>query len=103
MPDESSQQSIKFIKCLTQKYEYFKSLFHNGLIEYPLMPKDAYSQLTTFYAYNIEAQSHLSRHDIFVAKSGGGRGGRGRSNNRNNNNSNERSEVKPICFMLMLQ
>ena len=98
LPDESSQQSIKFIKCLIQKYEYFRSLFPNGLIEYPLTLEDAYSQLTTFHANNMEAQSHFSGHDMFVANSRGGRGGRGRSNNRNNNNSNERSEVKPICF-----
>ena len=84
---------VEFIKYPTQKYEYFKS---DDLIEYPLTLEDAYSQLTTFHANNMEAQSHFSGHDMFVANSRGGHGGRGRSNNRNNNNSNERSEVKPI-------
>ena len=41
LPDESSQQSIKIINCLTEKYVHF---FRNDLIEYPLTLEDAYTQ-----------------------------------------------------------
>ena len=42
LPDNSSQQAIKFIKCLSPKYEYFKSPF-----EHPVTIEDAFTVTST--------------------------------------------------------
>ena len=106
LPDNSSQQAIKFIKCLSPKYEYFKSLFRNGIVEYPMTIENAFTVTSTYNANNNDAQrsNNFSRHDMFITNGRGGRSG-GRSSNRGNNRSNSRSnssnsksEFKPICY-----
>ena len=102
LPDTSSQQAIKFIKCLSPKYEYFKSLFRNGIVEYPVTIEDAFTVTSTYNANNNDAQrsNNFSRHDMFISNGRGGRGGGRSSNSSSNrsNSSNSKYQFKPICY-----